>query len=634
VKQNLLRLPTLCVIALLQGTALSQDTSTAPQAELWISTSGSDSAEGSRQKPLASLAVAQRKARDLRRIDTFSKHAGIRIRLRGGTYFLQHPLAFRTEDSGTATSPTIIEAAPGEHPILSGGIRITNWIKAPKAIPDLPPVARGKIWMADAPIISGCVLEFRQLWIDDHKAVRARQPNGEALSRMLVWDRTNRLAWIPSTSLASLRNPAQAEMIFHQQWEIAVCRLKSVRIEGDRACVDFQSPESQLQFEHPWPQPVMSTNGAPFFLANAIEFLDQPGEWFQEMPSGLIYYWPREGEDLKTSQVIAPHLETLVQMDGSLDHPVAHVSFKGIQFQHTTWLRPSHAGHVPLQAGMFLLDAYKLSPKGTDYHSAGLDNQAWIGRPPGAVSVANANHVTFEGCRFEHLGSAGLDVQSGTHDNVIQGCIFRDIAGNGIQLGKFSDPGVEAHRPYNPADEREIATRERIADNLITDCGNEDWGCVGIAVGYGREIAIEHNELSNLPYTGISMGWGWNKATNCMRDNRVFANHIHHVATRLCDTAGIYTLSPQPGTIIASNSVHSIRMSPYVSDPEHWFYLYLDEGSSFITVRDNWCPEERFLRNANGPGNVWDNNGPNVAGEIKRGAGLETEFRDLLKQKK
>jgi hypothetical protein len=217
---------------------------------------------------------------------------------------------------------------------------------------------------------------------------------------------------------------------------------------------------------------------------------------------------------------------------------------------------------------------------------------------------------------------------------VIQGCIFRDIAGNGIQLGKFSDPGIEAHRPYNPADEREIATRERIANNFITDCGNEDWGCVGIAVGYGREIAIEHNELSHLPYTGISMGWGWNKATNCMRDNRVFANHIHHVATRLCDTAGIYTLSSQPGTIIASNSVHSIRMSPYVSDPEHWFYLYLDEGSSFITVRDNWCPEERFLRNANGPGNVWDNNGPNVAGEIKRGAGLETEFRDLLKQKK
>src|SRR5262249_34162967 len=147
---------------------------------------------------------------------------------------------------------------------------------------------------------------------------------------------------------------------------------------NDRARLTFQSPESRIQFEHPWPQPVMSTNGnAPFFLANAIEFLDQPGEWFQEMPGGRIYYWPRPGEDLSRADAIVPALETLVRIEGSLDRQVAHIQFNGIEFANTTWLRPSHAGHVPLQAGMFLLDAYKLSPKGTDYHR-GLDNQAWI----------------------------------------------------------------------------------------------------------------------------------------------------------------------------------------------------------------------------------------------------------------
>lgn len=602
------------------------------QTVFWVSPTGSDLANGSAEEPFASPSTAVKKAREIRRLNT-SLHDALHIRLRGGTYFLREPIVFRAEDSGTEASPTIMEAAPGEHPILSGGIPIAHWAKVTTKISGLPNGSRGKVWAAQTPVIAGRSVEIRQLWVNGRKATRARQPNGEMLSRMLVWNRTNREVEIPTGSLAGLRTPASAEMIFHQQWEIAICRLKSIRVEGDRARLAFQSPEDELQFEHPWPQPVMSTNGAPFHLANAIEFLDEPGEWFQELPSGRFYYWPLEGEDLKSADVIAPYLETIVQIEGSLDQPVANIAFNGIQFSHSAWLRPSRAGHVPLQAGMFLLDAYKLSPKGTDYHSAGLDNQAWVGRPPGAVSVVNANHVTFERCSFKHLGSAGLDVQSGTSSNTVEGCVFRDIAGNGIQLGKFSDPGVEVHRPYNPADQREIATHQRISNNLITDCGNEDWGCVGIAVGYGREIAIEHNELSHLPYTGISIGWGWNKATNCMRDNRIIANHIHHIAERMCDTAGIYTLSPQPGTLIASNSVHSIRMSPYVSDPEHWFYLYLDEGSSYITVRDNWCPEERFLQNANGPGNVWENNGPNVSDQIKTTAGLESKFRDLLGDK-
>lgn len=98
----------------------------------------------------------------------------------------------------------------------------------------------------------------------------------------------------------------------------------------------------------------------------------------------------------------------------------------------------------------------------------------------------------------------------------------------------------------------------------------------------------------------------------------------------MSDTAGIYTLSAQPGTVVTRNAVHSVTMSPYVHDPEHWFYLYTDEGSSFMTVRDNWCPEERFLQNAIGPGNHWENNGPQVDPKIKAAAGLEPAFRDLM----
>lgn len=331
------------------------------------------------------------------------------------------------------------------------------------------------------------------------------------------------------------------------------------------------------------------------------------------------------------AEVVVPALETLVDVAGTVDRPVEHVTFRGLGFEHTTWMRPSQSGHVPLQAGMYMLDAYSLNPPGTEAEPQ-LNNQAWTGRPPAAVAVAGANNISFERCRFEHLGATGLDFESGTHDDTIAGCVFRDIAGNGILVGTFQGDGVEAHVAYNPDDERLICQRERIANNLVTQCATEDWGCVGIGVGYGREIAIEHNEVSQLPYTGISVGWGWTKLPTALRDNRIHANHVHDVGMQMSDLACVYTLSAQPGTVIDENWLHSINLKPYVHRPDHWYYVYLDEGSSYITIRDNWYPEDRTFENDPGPDNAWSGNGPTAPPEIKEAAGLEPAYRDLLQE--
>ena len=115
-----------------------------------------------------------------------------------------------------------------------------------------------------------------------------------------------------------------------------------------------------------------------------------------------------------------------------------------------------------------------------------------------------------------------------------------------------------------------------------------------------------------------------------MSDNQIIGNKITHYARHMYDVAGIYTLSAQPGTMISENYVDSIYKAPYAHDPHHWFYLYLDEGSSYITVKDNWTPAEKFLKNANGPGNVWENNGPMVAAQVKKTAGIIPEYQFLL----
>ncbi|MGN6368947.1 MAG: right-handed parallel beta-helix repeat-containing protein [Phycisphaerae bacterium] len=603
---------------------------TSGPAEIWVSPGGDDAGDGTEGRPLLTVGEALRRERSLRRTRDARAAAGVRIVLRGGTYPLVTPLSVTPYDGGKAESPTVIEGASGERAVISGGVVLGGWQKAGR-VEGLPAAAEGRVWVSDGPVFCGNPLRFRQLWVNGKKAVRARTPNGDTCARLVSWDRKEKEAGIPAEVAAGVHDPAGVEMILQQQWEIAVLRLKSVRVEGEEGLVRFQEPESALEFEHPWPQPILPPKGGgAFFLANAVEFLDSPGEWWQDSHSGRVYYWPREGEEMGTAEVVAPAVEKLMTVAGTVDQPVTNVTFRNLSFAYSTWMRPSEQGDVPIQAGMPMTESYKIKPAGTSYHP-GLDNQNWIVRVPAAVTVSGAEHIRFERCRFEHTAASGLDFVSGTHDDVIEGCLFRDIGGNGIQMGCFQEGPIENHVPYDPSDERIVCQRERIANNLVTDAANEDWGSVGIAAGYVRNVTIEHNEVNNVSYTGISLGWGWTKLPNAMRDNVVHANRLDHVATRMCDTAGIYTLSNQPGTVVSENCVDHIVMSPYVDRPEHWFYLYTDEGSSHITVKENWCPAEKFLKNANGPGNVWENNGPNVSERIKIAAGLEPAFRDLLR---
>ncbi|MCD0489357.1 right-handed parallel beta-helix repeat-containing protein [Pedobacter sp. MC2016-14] len=601
-------------------------------ADLFVSLKGSDRNAGTKEQPFASLGPAIRKARELRRLNDPSIKGGINIYVEAGVYKLEEPIVLRPEDSGTAESPTQIINISGQQAILSGGVRIGNWQKVKGSIKGLPKSAVGKVWVSDVPTAAGSVLEFRQLWVNGKKATRARDWNEGKMDRILSWDAVAQTCRIPLPKDKDLKNVEGMEMLIHQMWAIANLRIKAVEVKGQEAELHFMQPESRIQSEHPWPAPFISkkAGNSAFYLSNAIQFLDQPGEWYEDLKSRKIYYWPRKEEVLAAANVVVPVLETLVKIEGTIDHPVSYVFFKGISFQHSSWLRPARQGHVPHQAGMYMLDAYKLKIPGTPDKKT-LENQAWVGRPAAAVEVSYAQHTGFEACRFEHHASTGLDYKIGTQHNEIKGNLFKDIGGTGILVGTFSDEATEVHLPYHPSDSREICTNESIVGNLVTDVTNEDWGAVGIGAGYVKGIKILHNEVTEVSYSGISMGWGWTKTNNAMSNNTINGNKIHHYGKHMYDVAGIYTLSAQPGSVISNNVVDSIYKAPYPHDPVHWFYLYTDEGSSYFTVKNNWTPEEKNLQNANGPGNVWLNNGPMVADSIKNAAGLPSVYAGLSK---
>lgn len=591
-------------------------------AEIWVSPNGNDANPGSKSSPKATLQAGLRQARELRRLNDASVVGGIRIWMMGGRYAMGETLLLTPEDSGTPLSPTVVESVAGEQSVLSGGVQVSGWKKNVSSVPGL---AKGlSVWVADVPRFAGRKFDFRQVWVNGSKAVVASSSTATTMLRILSVNSKDKAIRIPLKTVRSFVKPTELELFMHQMWSSAVLRVSTINIKNGEADLTFQEPESTVEFDHPWPPPVISDKGnSPFILQGAIELLDTPGEWYHDRSLGKLYYLPRLGENMSTAEVIVPALETLVQVEGTLERPVHDVQFRGLTFAHSTWLRPSQVGDVPLQSGMFILDAYKLQQPGTP-DKASLENQAWVGRPSAAVTLQYVQHTVFEDCTFQHLGASGLDYLQACNNDRVEGCHFKDIAGNGLVIGKFSDPGVEAHLPYDPTDQRVLAQNMLIRNNLVEDVANQYWGCCGIIAGYVRGVTIEHNELRNLSYTGISVGWGWTRTVNCMRNNTIRRNLVHDFGRHNYSCGGIYTLSAQPGTSITENCIYDVAKIDYAHDTTD-YRIYLDEASSYLVVKNNWTDKAKFGFNQTGL-IQFENNGPQVSKEIKEKAGLEPKY--------
>lgn len=576
--------------------------------EIRVSPAGDDRADGSREHPLRTLAAALHRAREWRRTADPRAEGGIEILLETGIYRLDEPLFIRPEDSGTADSPTVVRSAdPGRRAVLSGGVELSAGSD------------EAGLWCFDAPRTQQRPLLVRQLWGADGPKTRTALHAAGELGRMIDFDPVARTITIPRPAVEGLERAPQLEMAVHQRWAIAILRVAELRCEGDRAIVSFLEPESRLEFAHPWPQPVIGgeRGNSSYTLTNARELLDSPGEWWQDYATGRILYLPtdaerRSGDDGEAPRLTIPRLTRLVTIAGTPRRPVRHLRFEEIDFEHAGWDRPTYRGHVTLQGGFPLLDAYKLREKPGFEWDANLENQAWVERPDAAVEARYAEHIAFRDCRFAQLGATALDLAAGVRDAAIEGCSFREIGGSAILVGPFGEGAAEQHIPYPlVGEEQAYCERIRIARNRVADATLEDWGAVGIGAGYVRDTEIVGNTVERVNYSGIAVGWGWASRDTGMRNNRIVGNTVRDYARQLYDAGGIYTLSNQPGSVIKANDIALPHPAPYATN-DRGFCIYLDAMTDGYTIRDNYCPEPLFGTNNPGPQVVWGTNGPAV----------------------
>jgi len=568
-----------------------------------VSPQGSDDGDGSRAHPFLTLERAQTAVRRLN-----ATH-DVTVILADGTYRLTNPLRFSALDGGQHSHVVSWQASESAHPVVSGGVAVTGWTLADRA---------RDIWVATVP--RG--LDPRQLYVGTRLAQRAHV---QAPRAAFAFTATGITIVDPKWRfLASLPDHSRLEV--EQTGFFTDRRARVDHISGETVWMQQPGWRNNLIGYDTLARTLAGDNGRLFF-ANALAFLREPGQFFIDPESGKLYYKPRADENMTRLQAVLPRLGMLVSIAGSYDRPVTDLNFAGIAFRHTSWLGSSSAeGYASQQSGSYLAGSIP------DFPSDPIRDCSWgcwafetmrnhWQQQPAAVQVAAANRVTFDQAEFTQLGQIALGIGNNPEANesgVGYGAVavevrrsrFAELAGGAIMVGGITP---DAHHPPRPEmGDRNIVISNNRIENISQDYKEQ----AAILVTYAAGAIVTHNDISDAPYDGIDIGWGWGvndpggsgayhsrgrgyydqpgnrvyDTPTILRDTVVAGNRVHRVKTFFPDGGAIYHLSADPGALIAGN---------YVYDVPGGIGLYLDEGSRYVTVRGNVVDSAGIWLNAN-----------------------------------
>ena len=374
-----------------------------------------------------------------------------------------------------------------------------------------------------------------------------------------------------SSSVLQLRNPADIELLYTRvgsAWTEGRCSLEAIIPHPAGAEMLVKQPCFANQRN--------KTQGQDVSYPRSLEQLSsrhllQPGDWFLDRASALVVYMPtaadlERGPAESSGSVLSitgVDSATLLDFDGVTD-----LTLDGIHFDLAgAWGGAGTAlGFTETQAG---------------YHATGPNfngnnDSAYVAIPAAVHVHGGSRGVTFNSCNFTRMGATALMFSGGTQACSVVNSSFSDLSGSAVMLGQVDD--------WAETDRSKQNGGFLVAHNTITRTSVEYRGSPGIAAGYVLDTTIEHNEVSHLSYSGISLGWGWGQEDSYARNNTIRYNLVHHhMCGPLFDGGSVYTLGPQ-GTAEQPSTVHG----NYFHDQCNLYgCLYFDDGSGFFHAWDN-----------------------------------------------
>lgn len=532
---------------------------------------GSDEYDGSSKKPFKTV----ERARDaVREIAEWS--GDVFVNIADGEYFCAEPVAFDTRDSaenGCAIIYRALNADEGKV-VFTGGQKLSGWVKSDEVESAWEVSVPGKPYA-------------RTLYVDGKTAILARS---DGIDGTLTLDHSV-TGYRLSGNLADMknwRNIDNIEFVYDIKWTYNIVPVASATAE---TVTMLEAPFLAGTGRGVWP---LTT---PTFIQNCFEYLDEEGEWYFDEAEEKIYYIPIGGADPNEQEIVLPCVEQLVTVTGEADGTTVNgLGFQNLTFEYTDYLQPGTHGQIDAQAAC--VGKYE-----------GIKDQ----KTAASIQVNYASGLRFAGNVFHCLGENGLDLSRGVSDTTVADNEFTQIGANAVIAGHITmedaQPFAESYisdRANNIRTEltpnpHRVTEHIFVFSNDIYEIATSHKSGCGIFVPFARDITVAHNRLNNLPYTGISIGWGWGRfdqggrpsanyyfeTPSVMARYVVENNHITKMMQRLYDGGAIYTLSYMPGSVISGNYISEVS-APFGN-------IYLDEGAGgFVEISENICTSDNY----------------------------------------
>ncbi|MBK1825534.1 PDZ domain-containing protein [Haloferula rosea] len=477
-----MKTPTRPLSCILFGTLLS----VVHAADIYVSPDGADTASGSKDQPLASLASAQQRAR------TFAGKEAVTVHLADGIYYLPETLVFTPEDSGSAEHPVIYKSVNEGGAVLSGGSQLElSWEPH-----------QGGVFKAATP--DGLVID--QVFIDGKNQRMARYPNYDPAKKAEPYQGYAADAFSKERA-ATWADPTGGY----------IHSLHKARWGGYHYRITGKNAKGEVTYEGGWQNNrQMGMHKDYRMVENIFEELDAEGEWFHDAKTNTLYYMPVAGTDLNAAKVEVVRLRHLIEFKGSEAQPVKHITLQGFVVRH---------------AARTFMDCKEP-----------LLRSDWAIYRGGAYFLTGTEDIRILDTEFDQVGGNAVFVNNYNRKVLVKGCHIHDAGASGVCF--VGDPDAVRDPLFEYQETNDLSKIDRtvgpktnnypsesaVEDCLIHGIGRVERQPAGVQISMAQGITVRDTSIYDTARAGINISegtWGGHLIERCDVFDTVLETHDH-----------------------------------------------------------------------------------------------------------